>query len=104
MQYEWSNYEASARAILNNSDYGFFIVAEAGLSIVGFIALTYEWSDWRNSAFFYLQGMQVEGDAEVIIPVLKAGIETHKATFDFTCSGIRFYNPKAVHNEAVQII
>ena len=45
--------------------------------------------------------MQVDGDAEAIIPVLKTGIETHKASFDFTCSGIRFYNPKDVHNEAV---
>ena len=54
MQYEWSKYEFAAREILSNPDYGFFIVAEIGLQIVGFISLTYEWSDWRDSAFFYL--------------------------------------------------
>ena len=51
MQYEWSKYEAAARLILANPDYGFVIMAEnATGEAAGFISLTFEWSDWRYGA------------------------------------------------------
>ena len=105
MQYEWEKYSFGARHILSNSDYGFFILAEMGDQVVGFVSFTFEWSDWRNGACFYLQGLQVAGDnSDAIISTLKSGLEAHKATLDFSCTGVRFYNPKVVHSEAVEAI
>ena len=55
MQYEWSKYEVAARHILENPDYGFFILAETQEDqVVGFISFTFEWSDWRNGACFWI--------------------------------------------------
>ena len=57
MQYEWTNYEAAVKQILENSDFGFVLVSESGDGLVGFVAFTFEWSDWRDGAFFWLQGL-----------------------------------------------
>ena len=51
MQYAWDKYEASARQILANADYGFFLFVEsAEQAVQGFVAFTFEWSDWRNGS------------------------------------------------------
>ena len=57
MQYEWSKYEAAARMILENPEYGFVVMAEKESGeAAGFVSLTFEWSDWRNGVFFWMQG------------------------------------------------
>ena len=102
MQLEWSNYEVAARQIIQNPDYGFFIVAEEGAEIVGVTFFTFEWSDWRDGAFIWMQGLQVLAgkDANTVITALKSGLEAHKATLPYPCCGVRLCTPKVLHTEA----
>ncbi|GGO75024.1 GNAT family N-acetyltransferase [Bowmanella pacifica] len=45
--------------ILQHPHYGFYLVAEREGEIVGSLAVTYEWSDWRNSLFWWIQSVYV---------------------------------------------
>ena len=106
VQYEWSNYEASSRMILANKEYGFFIIAEAGDQVVGFVSFTFEWSDWRDGAFYWMQGMQFDSSADnaAVITSMKAGLEAYNATSDYKYCGIRICNQKTLHTEFEQAI
>lgn len=53
-------------AFLDNSGYGFYVVAELhqhkGHKPVGQLMITYEWSDWRNGIFWWIQSVYVLPD------------------------------------------
>jgi GNAT superfamily N-acetyltransferase len=50
-------------ALLRDSTKGFYIVAESNNVVVGQLMITYEWSDWRNGVFWWIQSVYVEKDA-----------------------------------------
>jgi hypothetical protein len=61
MNLQWSNFEPVAKKILSHIDFGLVLLAEDSEQTVhGFMMFTYEWSDWRDGLFFWVQG--VEGD------------------------------------------
>ena len=39
---------------------GFYLVAEADQQVVGGLLITYEWSDWRNANFWWVQSVYVD--------------------------------------------
>lgn len=39
---------------------GFYIVAETDGVVVGSLLITYEWSDWRNATFLWIQSVFVD--------------------------------------------
>ena len=51
-------------ALLKSPDRGFFMVAELeqadDLQLLGQLMITYEWSDWRNGAFWWVQSVYVD--------------------------------------------
>jgi ribosomal protein S18 acetylase RimI-like enzyme len=51
-------------AVLNSPDRGFFMVAELEQAddrrLLGQLMITYEWSDWRNGAFWWIQSVYVD--------------------------------------------
>jgi GNAT superfamily N-acetyltransferase len=48
-------------AVFERPDRGTFYVAEhAGRTVVGQCLITYEWSDWRNAQFWWIQSVYVE--------------------------------------------
>lgn len=47
------------RAVFENSAHGFYVVAECAGDIVGALMVTYEWSDWRNGLFWWIQSVYV---------------------------------------------
>lgn len=51
---------AGVRAVLEDPSKGFYLVAEREGSPVGGLMVTYEWSDWRNGAFWWIQSVYVE--------------------------------------------
>lgn len=51
--------EAGIASLLADSTKGFYLVAEAGGEIVGQLMVTYEWSDWRNASFWWIQSVHV---------------------------------------------
>ena len=48
------------RAVLNDAAKGAYLLAEDGGRPVGQLMLTYEWSDWRNGTFWWIQSVFVE--------------------------------------------
>ncbi len=56
--------QAGTAALLDSSERGFFMVAEleqAGRRLLlGQLMITYEWSDWRNGVFWWIQSVYVE--------------------------------------------
>ncbi len=50
---------AGVQALLTDPQRGFYTVAEANGQVVGQILITYEWSDWRNGWFWWLQSVYV---------------------------------------------
>jgi GNAT superfamily N-acetyltransferase len=51
-------------SLLNTPSYGFFMVAEIGNGeqrrLIGQLMITYEWSDWRNGVFWWIQSVYVD--------------------------------------------
>jgi len=48
------------QTLLENARYGFYVVAEADSEVVGSLMVTYEWSDWRCSVFWWIQSVYVK--------------------------------------------
>ena len=48
-----------AQAVLGDPRHGFYVVADVGSEIAGSLLVTYEWSDWRNGRFWWIQSVYV---------------------------------------------
>jgi ribosomal protein S18 acetylase RimI-like enzyme len=46
-------------ALFRKPEYGFYLVAESGNRVVGCLMVTFEWSDWRNGLFWWIQSVYV---------------------------------------------
>jgi len=44
-------------AVFRDESKGFYVVAENGSAIVGGLMVTFEWSDWRNAWFWWIQSV-----------------------------------------------
>ena len=53
-------------AVLESPRHGFYVVAERpqedGPGVIGQLLVTYEWSDWRNADFWWIQSVYVNPD------------------------------------------
>jgi ribosomal protein S18 acetylase RimI-like enzyme len=54
---------AGVRGVFADPARGFYTVAEAGGEVVGQVMVTFEWSDWRNGWFWWVQSVYVRADA-----------------------------------------
>ena len=75
---------------------GFYLVAEARGEVVGQLMVTFEWSDWRDGWFWWVQSVYVRDDCrrqgvfrELFAEVLRLGRETGNVV------GVRLYVEKA---------
>ena len=50
-------------AALRRPEFARYFLAELGGEVVGQMMLTYEWSDWRNGLFWWIQSVYVRDDA-----------------------------------------
>lgn len=50
-------------AVLDEPRRGFYLVAERNAKAVGCLLVTYEWSDWRNGDFWWIQSVYVTPEA-----------------------------------------
>lgn len=50
------------RALLKDAGKGTYFVAEQSGAVVGQLLITYEWSDWRNSNFWWIQSVYVAAE------------------------------------------
>ncbi|MBY0459595.1 MAG: GNAT family N-acetyltransferase, partial [Gemmataceae bacterium] len=54
---------AGVRALLADRHKGFYTVAERGGRVVGQVLITFEWSDWRNGWYWWIQSVYVAEEA-----------------------------------------
>ena len=54
---------AGVEAVLDEPGRGFYLIAERAGAAVGSLLVTYEWSDWRNGDFFWIQSVYVTPEA-----------------------------------------
>lgn len=65
---------AGVRAVFDQSGRGWYLVAEAAGAVAGQLMVTYEWSDWRNGVFWWIQSVYVAPEAR--------GQGVYKALYD----------------------
>lgn len=54
--------EHGVRAVFENSERGFYLIAEDEGAPVGCLLITTEWSDWRNGYFWWIQSVYVTSE------------------------------------------
>jgi GNAT superfamily N-acetyltransferase len=79
-------------AVLADRSLGRYYVAEAAGTPVGQMMLTYEWSDWRNGSFWWIQSVYVD-DAHRGRGVFSALFRhaAERASADPAVCGLRLY-------------
>ncbi|MFH0990635.1 MAG: GNAT family N-acetyltransferase [bacterium] len=80
------------RAILEDESKGLYFIAESEGKVVGQLMITYEWSDWRNGNFWWIQSVYVDpaSRSKGIYSMLYKHIHTIARTRG-DVSGIRLY-------------
>ena len=51
--------QSGVEAVFPDERKGFYAVAESGNKIIGGLMVTFEWSDWRNKWFWWIQSVYV---------------------------------------------
>ena len=62
-------------AVFDDEKKGFYVVAEDSDTIVGGLMVTYEWSDWRNAWFWWIQSVYIRPEAR--------GQKLYRRMYDF---------------------
>ena len=47
------------KSVLSDSSKGLYLLAEENAQVLGQLMITYEWSDWRNGNFWWIQSVYV---------------------------------------------
>jgi GNAT superfamily N-acetyltransferase len=80
------------RAVLDDSGKGRYFIAERDSRPVGQLMITYEWSDWRNGTFWWIQSVYVLPGARRLGVFRKLFDHVEQlAKADATVCGIRLY-------------
>ncbi|MDC0039054.1 GNAT family N-acetyltransferase [Gammaproteobacteria bacterium] len=58
-QLDQTTVNAGVKQLLRDSRQGFYLMAEVGGSARGSLMISYEWSDWRNGLFWWIQSVYV---------------------------------------------
>ena len=58
-QLDQTTVNAGVKQLFRVSRQGFYLMAEVGGSARGSFMITYEWSDWRNGLFWWIQSVYV---------------------------------------------
>ena len=87
------NFKAIAGPVLDDVDNGFFIVAEDSGKLVGMMYFSYEWSDWRDCVFFWMQAAFAVGNDEKVHETMLAFLDTYQK--ERGCAGFRLCSETA---------
>ncbi len=80
------------QAVLADPQKGFYTVAERAGEVIGQVLVTFEWSDWRNGWYWWIQSVYVREDARRggVFRTLYEHIQA-TALADPTVIGLRLY-------------
>ncbi len=93
--------EAGVRGMLARPEHGFYAVAEIGSEVAGCLMVTYEWSDWRNGLFWWIQSVYVaspfrrRGVYRALYEWVRERAAEAEAAGGGRCCGFRLYVEKA---------
>ena len=78
--------------VLTDTTLGYYVIAKNKNTILGSLMITYEWSDWRNGMFWWIQSVYVEKKyrQQGVYKQMYSYIKD-KALKDNSCTGIRLY-------------
>ncbi len=78
--------------VLTDTTLGYYVIAKNKNTILGSLMITYEWSDWRNGMFWWIQSVYVEKEyrQQGVYKQMYSYIKD-KALKDNSCTGIRLY-------------
>lgn len=82
-------------AVLRDSSKGFYLVADEDGAVTGQLMITFEWSDWRNGVFWWVQSVYVRPDRRgggIYSALYKEAVRRAEAQGD-VC-GLRLYVEK----------
>ncbi len=93
---------AGVEGLFARPQYGFYVVAECGGATAGGLMITYEWSDWRNQVFWWIQSVYVRPEfrGRGVYRGLYEGVKAMARESD--CCGFRLYVETT--NEAAQAV
>lgn len=79
-------------AVLADATKGRYWVAELDGEVIGQLMVTYEWSDWRNGAFWWIQSVYVRSDSrrKGVFSLLHRHVESIARATPDAC-GLRLY-------------
>ena len=55
--------DRGVRRLMQQPEYGFYLIAEINKKVVGTCMVTKEWSDWRDGLFWWVQSVFVKKDS-----------------------------------------
>jgi GNAT superfamily N-acetyltransferase len=89
---EATTVEAGVAAVLAEPTRGFYLVAERAGRVIGQLMVTFEWSDWRNADFWWIQSVYVAPEArrQGIFATLYRHLEAEARRGGRVC-GLRLY-------------
>lgn len=67
--------QSGVEAVFANKDKGFYVVAEENEKIIGGLMITFEWSDWRDKWFWWIQSVYILPEAR--------GKKIYRQLYDF---------------------
>ena len=93
--------QAGVEAVFADAGRGFYLIAEVEEERAGQMMITYEWSDWRNGVFWWIQSVYTvpEMRGRGAFRALYAAVEEMARERGGVC-GLRLY--VEAHNEAAQ--
>lgn len=87
--------QSGVEAVFKDEKKGFYVVAESGNKIIGGLMITFEWSDWRDAWFWWIQSVYIlpEGRGRKIYSRLYNFVK-EKARAGGNVCGFRLYVEK----------
>jgi len=94
---------AGVRALFADPNRGFYLIAELAGRPAGQMMITYEWSDWRNATFWWIQSVYTlpESRRRGVFQSLYAHVDAQARQLPNVC-GLRLYVES--HNHRAQAI
>ena len=85
--------------MIENPALGYYLVAEKNANLIGSLGITFEWSDWRNALFWWIQSVYIDPSArrQGVFKALYNHVSA-MAKADSDVCGIRLYVEKENDN------
>jgi ribosomal protein S18 acetylase RimI-like enzyme len=90
---DWVVISSGVEALIAQPEFGFYLVAETEEGApAGCLLITYEWTDWRNGVFWWIQSVYVDPAhrGQGVYPALYAEVK-RRAAADPRVRGFRLY-------------